>query len=35
MHMFKEIKSPQKAKSWINNALDKKKLLWVLVIESI
>ena len=27
MHMFKEIKSPQKAKSWINNALDKKKVV--------
>ena len=27
MHMFKEIKSPQKAKSWINDALDKKKVV--------
>ena len=27
MHMFKEIKSPKKAKSWINNALDKKKVV--------
>ena len=27
MHMFKEIKDPKKAKSWINNALDKKKVV--------
>ena len=27
MHMFKEIKTPQKAKTWINNALDKKKVI--------
>tara|TARA_B100000686_G_scaffold211273_1_gene218123 strand:- start:328 stop:762 length:435 start_codon:yes stop_codon:yes gene_type:complete len=25
--MFKEIKSPDKAKDWINNALDKKKVI--------
>jgi 2-methylcitrate synthase len=27
MDMFKEIKSPEKAESWINNALDKKKVV--------
>ena len=27
MHMFKEIKKPEKAKVWINNALDKKKVV--------
>ena len=27
MHMFKEIKTPEKAKDWINNALDKKKVV--------
>ena len=27
MHMFKEIKSPEKAKVWINNALDNKKVV--------
>ena len=27
MHMFKEIKNPDKAKDWINNALDKKKVI--------
>ena len=34
MHMFKEIKTPEKAKDWINNALDKKRLLWGLVTGS-
>ena len=27
MYMFKDIKKPQRAKSWINNALDKKKVV--------
>tara|TARA_B100000700_G_scaffold179731_1_gene198413 strand:- start:530 stop:1654 length:1125 start_codon:yes stop_codon:yes gene_type:complete len=27
MHMFKEIKKPEKAEAWINNALDKKKVV--------
>ena len=27
MDMFKEIKNPDKAKDWINNALDKKKVI--------
>ena len=27
MHMFKEIKNPEKAETWINNALDKKKVV--------
>ena len=30
MHMFKTIKKPEKAEAWINNALDKKRWLWVL-----
>ena len=33
MHMFKEIKKPEKAEKWINNALNKRKLLWVLDTE--
>ena len=35
MHMMKEIGKPEKAKTWIENALDKKKLLWDLVTEFI
>ncbi len=27
MYMFKDIKKPEKAESWINNALDKKKVV--------
>ena len=27
MHMFKEIKKPEKAETWINNALNKKKVV--------
>jgi len=27
MHMFKEIKKPEKAEAWIKNALDKKKVV--------
>ena len=27
MHMMKEIKKPEKAKAWIENALDKKKVI--------
>ena len=27
MYMFKKIKNPEKAESWINNALDKKKVV--------
>jgi len=27
MHMFKTIKKPEKAEAWINNALDKKKVV--------
>ena len=27
MHMFKEINKPEKAETWINNALDKKKVV--------
>ena len=27
MYMFKEIKKPENAESWINNALDKKKVV--------
>ena len=27
MHMFKEIKKPEKAEKWINNALNKKKVV--------
>ena len=27
MHLFKTIKKPEKAKAWINNALDKKKVV--------
>ena len=27
MYMFKEIKKPEKAAAWINNALDKKRVI--------
>ena len=33
--MMKQIGKPEKAKNWIENALSKKKLLWVLDIEFI